>query len=111
MKMKTEDIKLVGVYIFLIAGAVLMFYPYLWMVVGTFKGASEFYVSGFSLVVRNPNIEVYVHLFSVPDYPLVRYIINSLVITFGTVFFTMITGVLAGYSIARRALPGKKPIL
>ncbi len=109
--MKTQPIKLMGIYIFLIIGAIIMLYPYLWMVISTFKGAREFYSSGLSLLVKNPNIDVYIHLFSVPDYPIMQYLINSVVITFGTVFFTMLTGILAGYALGRRALPGRKPIL
>lgn len=111
MRIRMEHVKLGGIYVFLIAGAVLMLYPYLWMVLGTFKGIREFYTSGLSLLVRNPNVEVYRSLFNIPDYPLVRYIINSIVISIGTVFFTIIPGIFAGYALARRALPGKKAIL
>jgi multiple sugar transport system permease protein len=93
------------VYALLIAGALSMAIPYVWMIVTSIKPIDEIQTYPPSFFVQNPTIAAYKELFFL--LPMLRYILNSLfvavVVTISNVFLCS----LAGYAFAKHNFFGR----
>lgn len=90
----------------LLAGSVLMFIPYLWMVLTSFKSNAEILTSTNHLLPQEPTLDGYRKVLR--DAPFFRWFINSVstavIITLGAVF----SSALAGYVFAKFRFRGKR---
>ncbi len=93
------------IYIFLVAGAVTMVIPYLWMFVTSIKPLEEIqsYPPGF--IVKNPTLEPYRDLFRM--IPMMRYLFNSLFVAGSVTLFNVFATSLAGYAFAKHEFWGR----
>ena len=102
------------VYGMLALGLAVVLYPYLWMVTGTLMTSDAFYRGANNYLLPNPfSIYVWKYLFvEIRDvFPIARYTMNSLITTSGAVLIYLVTGILAGYALARKPVPFKGVIV
>jgi multiple sugar transport system permease protein len=96
-----------AVYAVLVGGALLVVFPFLWMVLGSFKSQAESNLFPPTLLPREWHPENYLLAWITPPSTLGRYFLNSLVVaTVGTALQVLIA-VLAGYAFARLRFPGR----
>lgn len=96
------------VYIFLIAGAVTMAIPYVWMFVTSIKPIEEIQAFPPSFVVHNPTLEPYRDLFRMV--PMMRYLFNSIFVAGAITLFNVFATSLAGYAFAKHKFWGRDKI-
>ncbi|HUV09105.1 MAG TPA: carbohydrate ABC transporter permease, partial [Spirochaetia bacterium] len=84
--------------------------PLYWMVNTSFKTNKTAYRIPPDFLPNPPTLENYIRLVN-EDVTIMRFFFNSLVIGFGTVFFCLLFGGLAGYSLSRFQVPGKRIIM
>lgn len=115
MRKRTGIIKLASIYIFLIIGTIIMVYPYLFMATAAFKTTNSFYTPEINPIpkLRELSLHVWPYLFfEMRDvYPIFRFILNSIIITLGTVFLVLISTILGGYVLARREVVARRTII
>ena len=93
-------------YAALIFWAVLVLFPFYWMVLTSLKGYGE-YNSEFvpKLFTANPTLQNYVQAFT--DVPLGQYFLNTIIFTLVTTAIMLIVTVLAAFAFARLEFKGK----
>ncbi len=96
------------IYIFLIAGAVTMAIPYVWMFVTSIKPLEEIQAFPPSFIVKNPTIEPYQDLFRMV--PMIRYLFNSIFVAGCITLFNVFATSLAGYAFAKHRFWGRDKI-
>ena len=94
------------VYGFLSLWAVIVLFPFYWMILSSFKDYSE-YVSEYipKFYTLSPTFANYVKAFS--DVPLAKYFVNTIIFTLATTGLMMIIIVLSAYAFARLNFKGK----
>ena len=106
-KTKTKNIVLkVLVYIFLIIWAIVVLFPFYWMILTSLKSYSAYngeYIPKFFTL--NPTLENYSQAFTAV--PLARYFLNTLIFTLVTTALMLIVVVLAAFAFARLNFKGK----
>ncbi len=106
-KAKTKNIILkVLVYIFLIIWAIVVLFPFYWMILTSLKSYSAYngeYIPKFFTL--SPTLENYFEAFS--SVPLARYFLNTLIFTLITTALMLIVVVLAAFAFARLNFKGK----
>lgn len=106
-KSKTKNIILkVLAYIFLIIWAIVVLFPFYWMILTSLKSYSAYngeYIPKFFTL--NPTLENYSQAFSAV--PLARYFLNTLIFTLITTALMLIVVVLAAFAFARLNFKGK----
>lgn len=106
MNKRTEK---VIVYSVLIVFAVLMLFPFYWMVVSSLKTGVEISQKPPTLFPHDITISNYKEVFKVVD--LKRYFLNSITVAALCVALTMYTTVTGAYFLSKSKLPGKHIIL
>lgn len=96
------------VYLFLIAGALTMAIPYVWMFVTSIKPLEEIQSFPPSFIVKHPTIEPYTDLFKM--IPMGRYLLNSLFVAGAITLFNVFATSLAGYAFAKHKFWGRDKI-
>ncbi|MCK4851508.1 MAG: carbohydrate ABC transporter permease [Candidatus Omnitrophica bacterium] len=96
------------IYVFLVAGAVTMAVPYVWMFVTSIKPLEEIQSFPPSFIVENPTIEPYKDLFRMV--PMFRYLFNSLFVAGCISLFNVLATSLAGYAFAKHQFWGRDKI-
>ena len=93
-------------YIFLTLWAVLVLFPFYWMLLSSVKSygayASEYVPAFFTL---SPTIENYIHAFTAV--PLARYFVNTLIFTLVTTALMLLITVLSAFAFSRLQFKGK----
>ena len=106
-KTKTKNIVLkVLVYIFLIIWAIVVLFPFYWMILTSLKSYSAYngeYIPKFFTL--SPTLENYSQAFTAV--PLARYFLNTLIFTLVTTALMLIVVVLAAFAFARLNFKGK----
>lgn len=102
-------LRIVFTVLFLTVLCLLWIYPFLWMVSASLKTQSEIFSGGLSLIPQNPQWHNYSRAWV--DAQFSRYMINTILITIGTVSITVISTALAGYVLGRYQFIGKRLIL
>ena len=94
------------IYGFLAIWALIVLFPFYWMILSSFKSYSE-YVSEYipKFFTLSPTFENYIKAFSAV--PLGKYFINTLIFTVATTALMMIVITLAAYAFARLNFKGK----
>ena len=93
-------------YGFLAIWALIVLFPFYWMILSSFKSYSQ-YVSEYvpKFFTLSPTIENYIKAFSAV--PLGKYFLNTIIFTVGTTALMMIVITLAAYAFARLNFRGK----
>ena len=96
-------------YIVLFIGALIMIFPFYWMITGAFKTWTEVNLIPPTLFPQNPfNIENFVYAFTTA--PFGRYFINSMLALVGCIVTCSFTTILAAYAFSRLRFPGRELI-
>ena len=96
-------------YIVLFIGALIMIFPFYWMITGAFKTWTEVNLIPPTLFPQNPfNIENFVYAFKTA--PFGRYFINSMLALVGCIVTCAFTTILAAYAFSRLRFPGRELI-
>ncbi len=105
--MKREKIKTFFVYFFLIIGAIIMLFPFYWMVVSSFKTRAEYNSFPPVWIPKNMlNFSNFVNAFK--EAPFSRYFLNSIIVTGSSVLATGFTTIIGAYAFSRLKFPGKE---
>lgn len=86
-------------YIILIAGAIIMLLPFLWMVSTSLKDSGATMVMPPQFIVKHPNFSNYQEVLK--EYPMLTFLKNSLIVAGLTTFFQILNGALAGFAFGR----------
>ncbi len=101
-----NKIKKVCIHIFLLVWAIIVLFPFYWMVLTSFKSYGSYnseYIP--KLFTLSPTIENYISAFSEVD--LVRYFGNTVIFTLFTTLLMLLVTILAAYAFARLKFKGK----
>ncbi len=93
-------------YLLLIFWAIIVLFPFYWMIITSFKSYSS-YNSEFvpRLVVTSPTLQNYVSAFT--EVPLGRYLLNTLIFTAITTILMLVIIILSAFAFSRLDFPGK----
>ncbi len=103
---RTDAVRKTFVYILLAVWAVIVLFPFYWMVLTSVKSYSAYnseYIP--QLITLHPTLENYRDAFQ--SVPLGRYLLNTLIFTVATTGIMLIVTVLAAFAFARLDFPGK----
>jgi len=89
----------------LLGFGVMMAFPFVWMLLTSFKPFEETLRSPPTILPSVWRVENYAEAWRGANFP--RYFLNSTLISLATVFGTLFTSVLAGYTFARIRVPGR----
>jgi multiple sugar transport system permease protein len=95
-----------GTYAVLAVGALLMIYPFIWMVLSSFRSDEEIFSNSAALPTHF-NLDNYVQGWSSTDPSFTRYFINSFVICLGAVTGNVLACSLTAFAFARLRFPLK----
>ena len=97
----------IAMYVVLFIGAIIMIFPFYWMITGAFKTYEEVNLLPPTFFPRNPfNIENFVIAFKTA--PFGRYFINSLLALIGCIVTCSFTTILAAFAFSRLRFPGRE---
>jgi multiple sugar transport system permease protein len=85
------------------------FFPALWILLTSFKTEVELTAKPITYLPHAPTLANYMAAFK--DQPLPQYLMNSLIVAFGSMVVTLFISSLAAYAIARLQLPRRNLIL
>ncbi|MDR6905228.1 multiple sugar transport system permease protein [Agromyces sp. 3263] len=94
-------------HVFLIAAAVLMLYPVIWMVVSSFRPTDLIFREA-GLVFDSFEISNYVDGWNALTYPFNVYLLNSGLVVIGSIVGNLVSCSLAAYAFARLEFTGKR---
>ena len=103
---RRKTIKNVIVYIFLAIWAIMVLFPFYWMILTSFKSYSAYtseYVPKFFTL--SPTFRNYIDAFTAV--PLAKYFLNTLIFTLATTGIMVVVTVLAAFAFARLDFKGK----
>lgn len=107
--MKAETIKKAAVYILLTAGALIMLFPFYWMISSSFKTRVEYNAFPPLWLPGNLlNFDNFIGAFK--EAPFVTYFLNSLIVTASSVLITGFTTIIGAFAFSRLKFPGKEVI-
>lgn len=93
-------------YFFLILGAIIMIYPFYWMITGSFKTSAEINAFPPQWFPRSFNISNYA--FALKTAPFARYFFNSVVVCISSVTICTITTIIGSFAFSRLRFPGRE---
>jgi len=96
----------IALYLILFIGGIGMIFPFIWMVVSSFKLPQDIYT--LSLIPPTPTLDNYREVLDKTEY--IRWFLNSLVIASITTISVAFFDSLAGYTLAKFNFPGKSII-
>ncbi|MFC4600693.1 carbohydrate ABC transporter permease [Cohnella hongkongensis] len=106
MRTKKRRLSYMLMFTALLFGSLLMFVPYLWMILTSFKSNSEILTASHHLLPQQPTLSGYKKVLG--EVPFFRWFLNSLstsaIVTVGAMF----TSALAGYIFAKFRFRGKR---
>lgn len=98
-------IKRIAQYTLLILGALVMVFPFFWMMISSLKTAAEVNTTPPTFWPANATFENYVYVFT--KAPFARYFLNSVIVTIACVVSTLFTTILAAFAFSRLKFPGR----
>jgi raffinose/stachyose/melibiose transport system permease protein len=93
-------------YVFLVVLAVSIIYPLVWMALNGFKSNAELFGDPWSL----PTKWRWENFAKAWDLGVVRYLLNSVIVTIGTVVATVMVSSMAAYALTRQRIPFAGPV-
>ena len=107
--MKAEKIRKCFIYAFLILGAVIMLFPFYWMISSSFKTAAEYNSFPPTWFPSDwLNLDNFTRAFEKRNFFV--YFINSVIVTFLSVSLTGIVTILGAFGFSRLRFPGRSAI-
>jgi multiple sugar transport system permease protein len=94
------------VYGVLCGAALIIAFPFYWMVISTIRPEREVYTVALNLLPSRLSVDMYRKLLSDPQLPVVRFFLNSVIISVGATVVNIATAVLAAYALSRHKVPG-----
>lgn len=98
-----------GVYLVVIAVGSLVIFPYLWMLVTSFKPIQEFFTYPLRWFSENWTLDQYRKVLADPRF--VRSLINSAIVSGTVTGINMLVSIPAAYGLTRLQPPGSRPFL
>ncbi|MCL5985193.1 MAG: carbohydrate ABC transporter permease [Actinobacteria bacterium] len=96
------------IYLFLLAYVVVALIPFLWIVSSSFKTMAEIFSFPPTLIPENPTLDSFKYLFT--ESPMLRWILNSLLVSGGYTFFALLFCSLGGFAFAKYNFPFKNAL-
>jgi len=93
-------------YIFLTALSFLFVFPFLWMILSSFKANKEVLAIPVKVFPEEWTVNAYLNLANYSNYDFPRYFFNSIFTTVAAVIFAVILCTTAGYGFAKYKFPG-----
>ena len=107
--MKKRKLRMIGVYIILIIALIIFLFPVYWMVISAFRNNNGLMQWPLDFA---PTIDTFINMGAVlASDKYVHYILNSLIVSVGTMLSCVILSLLAGYSLSRYKFPFRKAIM
>ena len=106
--MKKIKISSILTYIFLVLGAIIMVFPFFWMITGSFKTSQE--VSVFPPQWLPKSLYFGNYTFAFETAPFARYFLNSLIVVISSVTVCTFTTILGAFAFSRLRFPGRSAI-
>lgn len=100
----------IGVYVFLVAAAIVAAAPFVWMIFASFKTGREIRSIPPTFWPSSPTLGNYRTILDDPDLPLLRFYRNSAFVALANVASTLFTSSLLGYLLAKFQFGANKPI-
>ncbi|MGO1547951.1 MAG: carbohydrate ABC transporter permease [Microbacterium gubbeenense] len=97
---RSRSLRRIWRHVVLIAVAILMLYPVLWMFVASLRPDEEIFRSG-GISLTGLSFDNYIEGWSALKHPFTHYLVNSLVITVGAIVGNLISCSMAAYAFAR----------
>lgn len=94
-------------YIMLILIAIICAGPFIWLLAASFRSGQNIY--DISLIPENPTVENYVGVWEFLSVP--RYLLNTVIITVGSIVLDVILSALCAYPLACMRFKGKNAVL
>jgi len=98
----------VAIYVFLLLAAIFLAFPFYWMVLCTIKPANEVYSRSIALLPSTISFAMYRKLLTDPQLPVLRFFMNSVLISVGSTAACVATAIFSAYALARNKIPGGK---
>ena len=95
-------------FIFLALGSVLMLFPFIWMVLSSFKTSADVYTYPPRWIPSTFNYRNFTDVFE--KIPFWRYYLNSIFVTVSQTALQIILSVTAAYALAKLEFPGSKKV-
>ncbi len=106
-KLTGERLRRYLVAFIIIVGAIIMAFPFVWMVLTSLKHSDEIYRLPMTLLPDSfTNFQNYVTVFA--RQPFLRFFLNSLIISLSCTGFSLLFSSLSGYAFAKFDFPGKE---
>ena len=96
-----------AIYFILILGLSMTLTPFIWMIAGSFKTATELLRMPPTLWPENPTLDNYLTILHDPQIPLLRFYGNSAFVAISNVLTNLFTSSLLGYLFAKYEFRGK----
>lgn len=100
-------IRAILTYIMLILIAIICAGPFIWLLAASFRSGQNIY--DISLIPENPTVENYVGVWEFLSVP--RYLLNTVIITVGSIVLDVILSALCAYPLACMRFKGKNVVL
>lgn len=94
-------------YLLLFLVMVFILFPFLWLVVSSFKSTDQIFDPVPSWIIRDFTFRHYIWMLSPSGGNLAHYLYNSLVVTLSSMVVTMFFALTAGYAVAKYRFPGR----
>ncbi|WP_099159568.1 carbohydrate ABC transporter permease [Virgibacillus ndiopensis] len=98
----------IGFYVFLVVFVFLVMFPFIWVFLTSIKTPGEIF-SSFRWFTNNPSLESYEA--ALTNRPLLRYMLNSFVVSALTTILALVFASLTSYALTRLPIKGKGLIL
>lgn len=105
-----QRFKLALRYLLLVAIALLVLAPLVWMLSTSFKPKSQWFAREVEWIPRTFTLANYERIFTNQTTPIASWFVNSIILGVITTFLTLIIASLAAYAYARLEFPGRKLI-
>ncbi|WP_188517704.1 carbohydrate ABC transporter permease [Alsobacter metallidurans] len=107
--MAARLLSLVAVHAVLVAGAVFMLLPFVWMLITSVKPPAEIFTAQISLWPKNfYGVENYT--FALSQAPLLRFALNGLILCFGILAVQLLVAIPCAYALAKLNFPGRNVV-
>lgn len=107
--MITNKVTKTFIHISLILFGFVWIYPFIWMILSSFKTNTEFLTGGANPWPTQFNWDNYVNAWTNANFS--GYFLNTVIFTVATVFIVLVLSALTGYILGRIAFPGKRFIM
>lgn len=107
-ELNRNSLSLILIYLVLIALGLLMLFPFLWMVLSSFKPLHEVIRFPPTLLPVSPTVSNYTEVFARLNFA--RYYINTIITSVIPTTVTVLTASIAGYGFAKYEFPGRNAI-